>query len=130
MREGAVAHALSKSRTATARTCMRPILRIFPWLARYHSVAFEKEGHVTMSAPPMLKRPILVLLCCLAAANAAMAANWPEHPTLRAVRVSAGPAIDGDLSDPAWQSAPEFTDFTQHDPTDRAPPTMKPSTSV
>src|SRR5688572_27504906 len=78
----------------------------------------------------MLKRSILVLLCGLAVAPVAFAANWPEHPTLRAVRVSAGPAIDGDLSDPAWQSAPEFTDFTQHDPTDGAPPTMRTSVRI
>ncbi|HEU4888567.1 MAG TPA: DUF5916 domain-containing protein [Thermoanaerobaculia bacterium] len=71
----------------------------------------------------MLKRTILVLLTL--AATPLFAANWPEHPTLRAVRVSSGPAIDGDLSDAAWQGAPEFTDFTQHDPVDGAPPTMR-----
>jgi hypothetical protein len=78
----------------------------------------------------MSKRTILVLLCCLAAAPVALAANWPDHPALRAVRVSAAPAIDGDLSDPAWQGAPEFTDFTQHDPTDGAPPTMRTSVRI
>jgi hypothetical protein len=61
---------------------------------------------------------------------AALAANWPEHPTLRAVRVAAGPTIDGDLSDPAWQSAPEFIDFTQHDPIDGAAPTMRTSVRI
>jgi hypothetical protein len=60
----------------------------------------------------------------------ALAANWPEHPTLRAVRVTAGPTIDGDLSDAAWQNAPEFTDFTQHDPEDGAPPTMRTSLRI
>jgi hypothetical protein len=49
---------------------------------------------------------------------------------LHAVRVSAGPAIDGDLSDAAWQDAPEFTDFTQHDPVDGAPPTMRTSIRI
>jgi hypothetical protein len=78
----------------------------------------------------MLKRTILIFLTFLAAAPASFAANWPEHPTLRAVRVTAAPAIDGDLSDAAWQSAPEFTDFTQHDPVDGAPPTMKTSIRI
>jgi Domain of unknown function (DUF5916)/Carbohydrate family 9 binding domain-like len=65
-----------------------------------------------------------VLLIFLVTA-AAQAANWPEHPVLHAVRVSAPPVVDGDLSDAAWQGAPEFTDFTQHDPDDGKPPTMK-----
>ena len=77
----------------------------------------------------MLKRTLLILLTVVAVPSA-FAANWPEHPTLRAVRVSAGPAIDGDLSDAAWQSAPEFTDFTQHDPVDGAPPTMRTSIRI
>ena len=63
-------------------------------------------------------------------AAAARGANWPEHPVLRAVRVSAAPVIDGDLSDAAWQSAPEFTDFTQHDPDDGKPATMKTSVRI
>src|SRR5688500_20150014 len=77
----------------------------------------------------MLKRTLLILLTVVAVPSA-FAANWPEHPTLRAVRVSAGPAIDGDLSDAAWQSAPEFTDFTQHDPDDGQPPTMRTSIRI
>ncbi|MFL6246478.1 MAG: DUF5916 domain-containing protein, partial [Thermoanaerobaculia bacterium] len=77
----------------------------------------------------MLKRTTVALLTLLAV-PVAFAANWPEHPTLRAVRVSAGPAIDGDLSDAAWQSAPEFTDFTQHDPVDGAAPTMRTSIRI
>jgi len=60
----------------------------------------------------------------------ARAANWPERPTLHAVRVTTPPVIDGDLSDAAWQQAPEFTDFTQHDPTDGAAPTMKTSLRI
>ncbi|HYC60314.1 MAG TPA: DUF5916 domain-containing protein [Thermoanaerobaculia bacterium] len=76
----------------------------------------------------MLRRAILTLLTL--AALPALAANWPEHPILRAVRVTNGPAIDGDLSDPAWQNAPEFTDFTQHDPVDGAPPTMRTSVRI
>jgi hypothetical protein len=58
------------------------------------------------------------------------AANWPEHPILHAVRVSSGPVIDGDLSDAAWKNAPEFTDFTQHDPDDGKPATMPTSVRI
>lgn len=73
---------------------------------------------------------MILLLLMLFGAAAARAANWPEHPVLRAVRVSAPLVIDGDLSDAAWQSAPEFTDFTQHDPDDGKPPTMKTSVRI
>ena len=69
-----------------------------------------------------MRKGVLLIFFVTAAAQAA---NWPEHPVLRAVRVSAPPVVDGDLSDAAWQSAPEFTDFTQHDPDDGKPPTMK-----
>src|SRR5438445_2432868 len=58
------------------------------------------------------------------------AANWPEHPVLHAVRVTKAPVIDGDLNDPAWQQAPEFTDFTQHDPDDTKPATMRTSIRI
>jgi hypothetical protein len=78
----------------------------------------------------MRKGTILVLLSTLAAAVAARGANWPAHPTLHAVRVGASPVIDGDLSDPAWAQAPELTDFTQHDPDDTQPPTMRTSIRI
>lgn len=57
-------------------------------------------------------------------------ANWPEHPQLQAARVETGPRIDGDLSDPAWTRAPEFTDFTQHDPDDMMPATLPTSVRI
>lgn len=72
----------------------------------------------------------LVITVFVLTAPAVFAANWPDHPTLRAVRASASPVIDGDLSDPAWQSAPEFTDFTQHDPDDGQPGTMPTSVRI
>jgi hypothetical protein len=75
-----------------------------------------------------MRKGVLALLFVTAAA--ARAANWPEHPVLHAVRVSAPPVIDGDLADAAWQSAPEFTDFTQHDPDDGKPATMKTSIRI
>jgi Domain of unknown function (DUF5916)/Carbohydrate family 9 binding domain-like len=75
-------------------------------------------------------RSKILLALLVSAAPAAFAANWPDRPTLTAVRVSAGPSIDGDLSDDAWQSAPEFTDFTQHDPNDGQPATMRTSVRI
>ncbi len=78
---------------------------------------------------PMHKRSILVILLLLLA-TAVNAANWPEHPVLHAVRVASGPVIDGDLSDVAWQNAPEFTGFTQHDPDDAKPATMPTSVRI
>lgn len=78
----------------------------------------------------MSKRLIALLATLLPAAVTVRAANWPEHPILHAVRVAAGPTIDGDLSDGAWQKAPEFTDFTQHDPEDGKPPTMATSIRI
>lgn len=77
----------------------------------------------------MTKRSTLIFLALLIA-FAARAATWPEHPVLHAVRVSPGPVVDGDLSDAAWQKAPEFTDFTQHDPDDEKPPTMPTSVRI
>ena len=77
----------------------------------------------------MKKYGSLLLLMSMTAAPLA-ASNWPEHPQLHAVRVTNSPTIDGDLSDAAWQNAPEFTDFTQHDPDDMKPPTMPTSIRI
>src|SRR5437764_12398379 len=77
----------------------------------------------------MRKFSIFVTALVLGTA-AAHAANWPEHPILHAVRVTSGPVIDGDLSDAAWKNAPEFTDFTQHDPDDGKPTTMPTSVRI
>jgi hypothetical protein len=76
----------------------------------------------------MYKRLLLVFLVLFS--SAAYAANWPEHPVLHAVRATQSPVVDGDLSDPAWQKAPEFTDFTQHDPDDSKPATMPTSVRI
>ena len=68
----------------------------------------------------MSKRLTLVLLCCLAAAPAALAANWPDRPTLRAVRVDGARPSTAISPIRRGRRAPEFTDFTQHDPNDGA----------
>lgn len=50
----------------------------------------------------------------------------PAPPvSLKAVRVSRGPDMDGSLSDPAWQEAALFSDFTQVFPANGATPTEK-----
>jgi hypothetical protein len=78
----------------------------------------------------VMKKIGVLLLLVLLAAVPLSAANWPEHPELKAVRATTSPVVDGDLSDAAWQSAPEFTDFTQHDPDDGKPPTMLTSVRI
>ena len=70
------------------------------------------------------------LLLSVAICASAYGANWPDHPQLRAVRVTTPPVIDGDLSDAAWQTAPEFNDFTQHDPDDTRPATLHTSVRI
>src|ERR1041385_6391580 len=74
-----------------------------------------------------MKRALLILLLI---APMLRAANWPDRPTLHAVRAASPITIDGDLSDAAWQSAPEFTDFTQHDPDDGKPTTLPTSVRI
>lgn len=65
------------------------------------------------------------VLVAVSGITAAQAANWPDRPVLRAVRATVAPVLDGNLSDAAWQNAPEFDDFTQHDPEDGKPATQK-----
>lgn len=77
----------------------------------------------------MLKRAFAAIVAVAIAATT-YAANWPDHPQLRAVRASAPIQLDGDLSDVAWQSAPEFTDFTQNDPDDMQPATLPTSVRI
>ena len=77
----------------------------------------------------MIRKPFLILLLALPSV-AAFGANWPEHPQLQAVRAETAPVVDGDLSDSAWQEAPEFTDFTQHDPDDTLPATLPTSVRI
>ncbi|HUP46259.1 MAG TPA: DUF5916 domain-containing protein, partial [Thermoanaerobaculia bacterium] len=61
----------------------------------------------------------------IAATFLAAAAYAQERPSYRAVRAAAPPVIDGDLSDPAWQGAPEITGFTQRDPEEGKPATQQ-----
>jgi len=77
-----------------------------------------------------MSKRLLLILVLLVCAPLLRAANWPDRPTLRAVRATTPVTIDADLSDPAWQTAPEFTDFTQHDPNDGQPATMRTSFRV
>src|ERR1051325_2508946 len=81
----------------------------------------------TLSETIMIRRFVAIAFLI---APLAHAANWPEHPILHAVRVSKSPTIDGNLDDAAWHEAPEFTDFTQHDPDDTKPATMRTSLRI
>lgn len=49
----------------------------------------------------------------------------PGRATYTAVRATAAPVVDGDLSDAVWQSAPEITGFTQRDPDEGKPATQQ-----
>ena len=77
-----------------------------------------------------MSKRLLVVLILVVCSPFARAANWPDRPTLRAVRTAAPITIDGDFTEPAWQTAPEFTDFTQHDPNDGEPSSMRTSFRV
>src|ERR1700741_3780502 len=57
-----------------------------------------------------------VVLCSSLALTALAQETLPQRPTYQAVRATAAPVVDGDLSDAVWQSAPEITGFTQRDP--------------
>jgi hypothetical protein len=70
----------------------------------------------------MKRAPVLLLIALTA--PTLRAANWPERPTLHAVRATTPVVLDGSLDDAAWKAAPEFTDFTQHDPDDGKPGTL------
>src|SRR5689334_18259104 len=67
-----------------------------------------------------LTRGVLVLCSSLTILTVA-AQEPPARPTYRAVRATAAPVVDGDLSDAVWQSAPEITGFTQRDPNEGQP---------
>src|SRR6185436_16328901 len=74
----------------------------------------------------MNARRILLIAFCFGALSA-LAQNKPpaQKPSFPATRVEKGPVIDADLSDAAWASAPEITNFTQHNPDDGKPATQK-----
>nr|MDQ3283177.1 carbohydrate binding family 9 domain-containing protein [Acidobacteriota bacterium] len=48
-----------------------------------------------------------------------------EKREFQAVRAAKSPIVDGDLSDEAWQNAPELTGFTQREPDEGKPATQQ-----
>ena len=70
-------------------------------------------------------RRVRAALASLLVSLPLLAAEPPATPSFRAVRATSVPVIDGDLSDPVWQTAPEITSFTQHDPDDGKPATQR-----
>jgi len=70
----------------------------------------------------MHKRSLpLALLLLVVTTSFLTAQEAKPRPTYRAVRAAAAPVLDGDLSDPVWQTAPEITGFTQMDPDEGKP---------
>jgi hypothetical protein len=65
--------------------------------------------------------PILLFVAHVVPAHAAAQADV-EARMARTVRVATPPAIDGNLSDDAWKSAPELAELIQRDPDENAPP--------
>jgi hypothetical protein len=68
---------------------------------------------------------IAVIAVNIIVAAVVRAEDTKPRPTYQAVRASAPPVIDGDLSDAAWSSAPEITGFTQRDPSEGQPATQQ-----
>lgn len=54
----------------------------------------------------------LLLIASLPCARAQNGADPYARRPIQAVKITAPPAIDGDLSDPVWKTAPRATDFT------------------
>src|SRR5712692_1075603 len=75
-------------------------------------------------------RIVRAALVSLLVAGSVLAADTPAPPVFQSVRATTAPVIDGDLNDAVWQSAPEITGFTQHDPDDGKPATQKTTVKV
>jgi hypothetical protein len=58
----------------------------------------------------MLRSLLLIALCCI------HQFAFTQQKTLTAVKCSHAPLIDGDLSDPSWQTAPVASNFIQSSP--------------
>ena len=71
----------------------------------------------------MLRRLALILIAVTPFTLTAQEAK--PRPVFRAVRAAQAPVVDADLSDPAWQNAPEMTGFTQRDPNEGQPATQQ-----
>jgi hypothetical protein len=72
-----------------------------------------------------LTRVVIVLCLCSIFAMNGVAQEAAPRPSYQAVRAATAPAVDGDLSDAAWQSAPEITGFTQRDPNEGQPAVLQ-----
>ncbi len=76
----------------------------------------------------MLKRKIILMLMVslsLSLVGSAWTAQQNSGVKVQAVRVEAGPNVDGLLTDPVWQKAIPFSDFKMVEPTPGAEPTEK-----
>lgn len=67
----------------------------------------------------------ILLLVPPLAAQTATNVSTPPRPIAQAVRVAAGPVLDGRLDDAAWSTAPVLAGFLQHEPFDDRPATER-----
>ena len=74
----------------------------------------------------MCRSPLLWLAAALVAVPSLSPAQpSKERPFIRAVKVEAGPRLDGVLDDAAWQAATPVEDFTQQEPSLGQPATER-----
>ena len=74
----------------------------------------------SLTPPEEVTRTVSIVLLVVASANTAFAQNGP--PSLRAGSLSTKIAIDGQLTETAWESADAIADFRQTDPLEGAAP--------
>jgi Domain of unknown function (DUF5916)/Carbohydrate family 9 binding domain-like len=82
----------------------------------------------TLPVSPALASPsvsLLALLFAQAPGGPVDGPAVPVRPHIRAVRTTQRPVIDGRLDDPAWRSAVPSDTFTQHFPSEGAPPSER-----
>ena len=75
--------------------------------------------------PTRLLVPTVALSLATALFPAAARRQVEDVPTLKAVRESTAPRIDGNLDDPAWRAAVPFSDFRMVEPRPGEAPTEK-----
>lgn len=74
--------------------------------------------------PGLVTAVVSATLLQIASASVRPPIVAPPHG-VRAVRAQPAIVLDGDLGDPAWTQAEPFSQFTQRDPTEGAPPSQR-----
>ncbi len=82
--------------------------------------------HITQSRNSRLLGPLTLILALAGSPALAQTSAAPTLPRSgAAVRVDAGPVIDGRLNETVWTQAEPLTDFVQHEPVAGAPATER-----